>query len=111
MSNLALPINYYALGVASDVLSGLQDCLDQDNYIAVLGYVLATPGQDTSQQAASLQNTSDHITAIKVDMDWYYGHVLKYTSQLTCFEELVKNQKIILEAIDQLNNYVNGSDS
>ena len=44
MNNLALPINYYALGVAPDVLSGLEDCIDQDNNIAVLGYVLANPG-------------------------------------------------------------------
>lgn len=42
-------------------------------------------------------------------MDWYFGHITKYTGQINCFEELVRSQNIILDAINKLNNYVNGT--
>lgn len=42
-------------------------------------------------------------------MDWYYGHILKYSNQKSCFDSLVENESLILNAINQLNQYVNGS--
>ena len=42
-------------------------------------------------------------------MDWYYSHILKYNGKLDCYEGIIQNQNIILNAIKELNNFVNGS--
>jgi len=41
-------------------------------------------------------------------MNWYYGHIFKYTDQVSCFDSFKTNQDIVLNAVNLLNNYVSG---
>ena len=75
-------VTYYATGSSPKILSGVSECITQNQYIAVLGYVITYEGYNSSETEnliGQVANMTEYINSINKDMNWYFSHLTKYT--------------------------------